>query len=448
MGDLTTNFSRREFACHDGTPWPDEHEDALQRLVKACQRIRDEWGGPLVVVSAYRPLRYNRSVGSKDTSQHTEPSDAKSTPPCAVDLKPMDRLGAHREARSRLLHDVVLPDVIAERLAAGPFVVGVERGVGPIRVGHLCPVQADRDQQVGHQADLHPRQALRLPQGLQVEAVEVRDHVVDLHGGDPALLDGVAQDLSHRRGAAKGPQVLRIPLPVHVRAAVVGVDAQDQPRQLYLADAGGGYAAGLQVAFHRVLSLGLWERALFNDEQADPQVLPVAAVVVSLAHPRGASTPVRIVRFPPQRLVVRLRQDDGKAPLREGLAVALQGEDVGRALRPPFLCHCRNVLCEPHNLADGRSPAGPEQAIELVEPALKEGAQSPAAKEHVKRRFLELQGAAVSDLKPGQMLHLASGGLVSRPADKALAGVHPGEAATVLFGQIQLQFPRAAGDAQ
>jgi len=108
MGDLTKNFSRGEFACHDGTPWPVEREDALLALAEACQKIRDAWGGPLIVVSAYRPLAYNRWVGSTDTSQHTGPNEAKTTPPCAVDLRPMDRLGAHREARARLLHAEVL----------------------------------------------------------------------------------------------------------------------------------------------------------------------------------------------------------------------------------------------------------------------------------------------------------------------------------------------------
>ena len=86
MGDLTRNFSRREFQCRNGEQWPSADEDALKRLVDACQKIRDAWGEPIAVVSAYRSLDYNRGVGSKDTSQHCGRNPAKSGPPCAVDL--------------------------------------------------------------------------------------------------------------------------------------------------------------------------------------------------------------------------------------------------------------------------------------------------------------------------------------------------------------------------
>ena len=88
MGDLTKNFSRGEMACQDGTPWPASEEKALQALAKDLQTIRDAWGGTIRVMSAYRPLDYNRNVGSKDTSMHTDSSDVKYTPPCAVDLTP------------------------------------------------------------------------------------------------------------------------------------------------------------------------------------------------------------------------------------------------------------------------------------------------------------------------------------------------------------------------
>ena len=92
MGDLTKNFKRSEFACHDGTPWPAEEEEALQRIAKTCQIIRDEWAllssDPRVkVVSAFRPFWYKRQ-DLKPRSQHAERSEFKDTPPCAVDLEP------------------------------------------------------------------------------------------------------------------------------------------------------------------------------------------------------------------------------------------------------------------------------------------------------------------------------------------------------------------------
>ena len=66
MGDLTRNFSRWEFACdHCGRlVGPDPG------LVLALQRLRDEVGRPLRIVSGYRCRFYNRAVGGKWFSQH------------------------------------------------------------------------------------------------------------------------------------------------------------------------------------------------------------------------------------------------------------------------------------------------------------------------------------------------------------------------------------------
>ncbi len=99
MGDLTKNFSRREFACHDGTPWPAEEQEALERIASTCQIIRDAWGGPVRVVSAYRPLWYKNQV-DKPRSQHAARNQSKDTPPCAVDLEPGEY--GHADDRDRL----------------------------------------------------------------------------------------------------------------------------------------------------------------------------------------------------------------------------------------------------------------------------------------------------------------------------------------------------------
>jgi uncharacterized protein YcbK (DUF882 family) len=66
VGDLSKNFSRSEFACGDcgRADVVDEH------LVEVLQRLRDELGRPLRIISGYRCARYNRVVGGIRFSQH------------------------------------------------------------------------------------------------------------------------------------------------------------------------------------------------------------------------------------------------------------------------------------------------------------------------------------------------------------------------------------------
>lgn len=83
MGDLSLHFSLSEFALpeakaarHGCEPaaYPAEWVEArLAPLVRALEVIRAEFGGkPVRIVSAYRPLEYNRKIGSEDTSQHVQ----------------------------------------------------------------------------------------------------------------------------------------------------------------------------------------------------------------------------------------------------------------------------------------------------------------------------------------------------------------------------------------
>jgi len=65
MGDLTKNFSRREFACHCcGEVRVD------MRLVDALQKLRDACGVPIRVVSGYRCPKHNAEVGGAKNSYH------------------------------------------------------------------------------------------------------------------------------------------------------------------------------------------------------------------------------------------------------------------------------------------------------------------------------------------------------------------------------------------
>ena len=67
MGDLTKNFSRREFACHCcGEVKVD------MRLVEALQKLRDLAGVPIRVVSGYRCPKHNAEVGGARNSYHLQ----------------------------------------------------------------------------------------------------------------------------------------------------------------------------------------------------------------------------------------------------------------------------------------------------------------------------------------------------------------------------------------
>ena len=83
MGDLSLHFSRHEFdlpadkAARHGcepAPYPEDWIDSrLMPLVKALEVLRAELGGArITVISGYRPLEYNRKLGSKDDSQHVQ----------------------------------------------------------------------------------------------------------------------------------------------------------------------------------------------------------------------------------------------------------------------------------------------------------------------------------------------------------------------------------------
>ncbi len=81
-GDVSPHFSRHEFDLPDekarkrgldaGAKYPAEWiESRLKPLCAALEIIRAEFGDkPIRIISAYRPLEYNRKLGSKDDSQH------------------------------------------------------------------------------------------------------------------------------------------------------------------------------------------------------------------------------------------------------------------------------------------------------------------------------------------------------------------------------------------
>lgn len=67
-GMASRNFSKKELECK-GTKCGCTAQKISKYLVEQLQILR-QLCGPIRVTSAYRCLKHNRSIGSKDTSQH------------------------------------------------------------------------------------------------------------------------------------------------------------------------------------------------------------------------------------------------------------------------------------------------------------------------------------------------------------------------------------------
>lgn len=77
MGDLTKNFSIREF---ENSSTANKHKiknevplwykDNLRRIAELLQKIRDKYGKPIIIGSGYRCPELNRLVGGVASSQH------------------------------------------------------------------------------------------------------------------------------------------------------------------------------------------------------------------------------------------------------------------------------------------------------------------------------------------------------------------------------------------
>ena len=65
---LSANFTVKEFACQDGSDKVLIDTD----LVAILQKIRDYFGKPITINSAYRNAAYNRKIGGVSNSQHVK----------------------------------------------------------------------------------------------------------------------------------------------------------------------------------------------------------------------------------------------------------------------------------------------------------------------------------------------------------------------------------------
>jgi uncharacterized protein YcbK (DUF882 family) len=82
----SAHLTFEELRCKDKnrTEYPDKWKSTrLIQLAQAFELVRLEYGGPLIVLSAYRTEAHNRAVGGSKLSQHVEGR--------ALDLRPPER---------------------------------------------------------------------------------------------------------------------------------------------------------------------------------------------------------------------------------------------------------------------------------------------------------------------------------------------------------------------
>ena len=80
---LSKNFKVKEFACKDGSDTILISSD----LVELLQKIRDHFGKPVTINSAYRNATYNKKIGGATYSQHVQGTAADIV---VKDIKPLE----------------------------------------------------------------------------------------------------------------------------------------------------------------------------------------------------------------------------------------------------------------------------------------------------------------------------------------------------------------------
>ena len=70
MGDLTKNFSLKEFACKNGVWVPDVYMENVKELAENLQMLAYFINVPIYINSGYRTLEYNKKIGGSENSQH------------------------------------------------------------------------------------------------------------------------------------------------------------------------------------------------------------------------------------------------------------------------------------------------------------------------------------------------------------------------------------------
>lgn len=101
-------FSVEDFNCQSGAPVPMELQSRIEQLMATLDIIRDEWGGPISVVSGYRTPEYNQALSDASAKRNGGVSgvakDSQHIQARAADVRPSNAT-SERVAR---LHDLIL----------------------------------------------------------------------------------------------------------------------------------------------------------------------------------------------------------------------------------------------------------------------------------------------------------------------------------------------------
>lgn len=75
MNGPSTHLSWKELACKDGTPYPEEFilDGRVFKLAAVFESVRNLCQDkPIIILSAYRTLEWNRKIGGAKNSQHVQ----------------------------------------------------------------------------------------------------------------------------------------------------------------------------------------------------------------------------------------------------------------------------------------------------------------------------------------------------------------------------------------
>lgn len=85
-------FDTREFESRDGAKSPFGETVVKPELVHLLNRIREKWGRPIIVNSAYRSPEHNKAVGGVANSYHVQGLAADIRPESPEDLDELQDL--------------------------------------------------------------------------------------------------------------------------------------------------------------------------------------------------------------------------------------------------------------------------------------------------------------------------------------------------------------------
>jgi uncharacterized protein YcbK (DUF882 family) len=136
------HFSIEDFDCQSGAPVPLELHPRIEALMGMLDVIRDEWGGPISVVSGYRDPAYNAMLVAASAKRNGGVSgvakDSQHVHARAADIRPSNAT----TERVKRLHDLILAmygrGLVAELGGLGIYRRWVHVDIRPKTANHLA----------------------------------------------------------------------------------------------------------------------------------------------------------------------------------------------------------------------------------------------------------------------------------------------------------------------